>query len=79
MNVKGAESKEMLNGLLEAEMVMFAATPWADVVMSLLLVAYKADVLDRIQLKVAKEEAGDWSKVAPGKHRQVSGFEVQLV
>ncbi|KAG9755113.1 hypothetical protein KCU59_g90, partial [Aureobasidium melanogenum] len=77
-NVKGAESKTMLNGLLEAEMVMFAATPWADVVMSLLLVAYKADVLDKIQLKVAREEAGDWSKVGPGKQRHVSGSEVQV-
>lgn len=59
IKVKGAESKTMLNGLLEEETVMFAATPWADVVMSLLLVAYKADVLDKIQLKVAREEAGD--------------------
>lgn len=59
MKVRGVESKEMLKGLLEAEMVKFAATPWADVDRLLLLVAYKADVLDRSQLKVANEAAVD--------------------
>jgi hypothetical protein len=40
-------------------MVRFAAIPWADVVKSLLLVAYEADVLVKIQLKVAKEALAD--------------------
>jgi hypothetical protein len=59
MKVRGVESKTMLKGLSEAEMDKFAATPWPEVEKSLTLVAYSVDVLERIQLKVAKEAAGD--------------------
>ena len=59
MKVRGVESKAMLNGLSEAEMVKFAAIPSADVDMSLLLVAYKVEVFDKTQLKVAREALAD--------------------
>lgn len=41
----------MLNGLLEVEMEMLAGIPVEEVVVIVLLVAYKEDVFERIQLK----------------------------